>query len=57
VLPKGASSSLTARIIGNGAHHFDLRAANKLDPPSVTAVRNEERTAMKQWISEWLANN
>jgi hypothetical protein len=53
--PKGSPSSIIVRVIENGAHHFDLRASNPLDPPSVTAVRNEERAAMKAWIAEWKA--
>jgi lysosomal Pro-X carboxypeptidase len=51
--PKGAPDSIVVRIIENGAHHLDLRAANKMDPPSVVAVRIEEKAAMRQWIKEW----
>ena len=40
--PKGSPDSIVVRIIENGAHHLDLRAANSLDPPSVVAVRNKE---------------
>ena len=55
-LPKVADpKKVIVRIVENGAHHFDLRASNKLDPPSVTAVRNEEKAAMKDWIQEWAA--
>ena len=51
--PKGSPDSIVVRIIENGAHHLDLRAANSMDPPSVVAVRNEERAAMRQWIAQW----
>jgi len=51
--PKGAPDSIIVRIIDNGAHHLDLRAANSMDPASVTAVRKEEKAAMHQWIHEW----
>jgi pimeloyl-ACP methyl ester carboxylesterase len=51
--PQGSPDSIIVRIIENGAHHLDLRAANSMDPPSVVAVRNEERDAMRQWIAQW----
>lgn len=39
-------------IIPDGAHHLDLRAANKDDPLSVKSAR---RTELK-WIEKWLKN-
>ena len=51
--PRGAPDSIIVRIIEDGAHHLDLRESNPLDPPSVTAVREEEREAMRGWIEEW----
>ena len=51
--PYGAPDSIIVRIIEHGAHHLDLRASNPLDPPSVVAVRQEEKIAMQQWIKEW----
>lgn len=53
--PKGAPDSIVIRIIEHGAHHLDLRASNDLDPPSVVAVRIEEKAAMRKWIKEWHA--
>lgn len=47
------SDSIVVRIIENGAHHLDLRAANKMDPRSVTAVREEQRGAIRQWVAQW----
>jgi hypothetical protein len=54
-LPKGATvdGSIIVRIIEGGAHHLDLRAANDLDPPSVVAVRKEQKVAMQKWITQW----
>ena len=51
--PKGAPESIVVRVIENGAHHLDLRAANKMDPPSVVAVRKEQMTSIQQWIIQW----
>ena len=56
-LPKGAHPSIIARVIEHGAHHYDLRASNPLDPPSVVAVRKEEKAAMATWIKEWATNH
>ena len=51
--PPGSPDSIIVRVIEHAAHHLDLRAANELDPPSVTAVRNEERVAIKNWIVQY----
>jgi hypothetical protein len=45
--------SIQIRIIENGAHHYDLRASHPDDVSSVIAVRNEEREAIRIWISQW----
>lgn len=50
------SDTLVAGIIPDGAHHLDLRGKNKLDPPSVIAVRNQERENINRWIAEWWMN-
>jgi lysosomal Pro-X carboxypeptidase len=50
---RGTSASIVFRVIENGAHHLDLRAAHPLDPPSVVEVRSEEKTAMRNWIAQW----
>lgn len=52
-LPAAAPASITIRIIEQGAHHLDLRASHPADPPWVTAVREEELAAMREWIQEW----
>jgi hypothetical protein len=56
-LPKGSNPSIVTRTIAMGAHHFDLRSAHPMDPPSVTAVRNEEKEHMIKWIDEWAENH
>jgi dipeptidyl-peptidase-2 len=38
-------------ILG-GAHHFDLRASNAADPPSVVAARQFHRAMISQWLAE-----
>lgn len=37
-------------IIPEGAHHLDLRAANKNDPGSVRSARKQELQHIEQWI-------
>lgn len=49
----GCNPSIKIRILEDAAHHLDLRPSNKLDPPSVKAVRVEQVDAIKQWISDW----
>lgn len=39
-------------IIPEGAHHLDLRAANKADPESVKVARQIELDTIKEWINE-----
>ncbi|CAJ1943369.1 unnamed protein product [Cylindrotheca closterium] len=56
-LPKGSNPSIVTRTIAMGAHHFDLRGAHPMDPPAVTAVRNEEKEHMRKWIAEWAENH
>ena len=56
VLPKGCDPSIVARIIEHGAHHYDLRASHALDPPSVIAVRAEEKVAITKWVAEWASH-
>ncbi|CAF2478007.1 unnamed protein product [Rotaria sp. Silwood2] len=43
--------SLPAIYIKGGAHHLDLRAANKADPPSVLQARQLIVGLIEQWIS------
>ncbi|XP_072170776.1 lysosomal Pro-X carboxypeptidase-like [Diadema setosum] len=47
------SDTLVAGIIPDGAHHLDLRGANKADPPTVLKIRQEERDNISRWIAEW----
>ena len=51
--PRGAPESIVVRMIENGAHHLDLRASHEDDPPSVVAVRKEQRASIKEWIRQW----
>lgn len=52
-VPRGSPSSIIVRIIEGGAHHYDLRASNDFDTPSVVAVRKEEKYAILMWVKEW----
>jgi hypothetical protein len=52
-VPKGSDGSIIVRTMENAAHHLDLRASHELDPPSVTAVREEEKVAIREWIAQW----
>lgn len=45
--------SVVVRELENAAHHLDLRASDKMDPPSVVKVRLEEKSAIGEWIKEW----
>ena len=57
-LPRGADPNLiVVRTIKNGAHHLDLRASHPKDPPSVTAVREEEKAEIQKWITSWAKNH
>lgn len=42
--------SLPAIYITGGAHHLDLRSANKADPPSVLAARQQVVALIENWI-------
>jgi lysosomal Pro-X carboxypeptidase len=43
--------TLPAISITGGAHHLDLRSANKADPPSVLAARQQVVALIQKWIS------
>ncbi|XP_014670682.1 PREDICTED: lysosomal Pro-X carboxypeptidase-like isoform X2 [Priapulus caudatus] len=49
---KSLSDTLVAIIIDEGAHHLDLRASNKDDPPSVIAARKQEVEIIRRWLGE-----
>ena len=46
------SSSMTAILIEEGAHHLDLMFSHKDDPPSVIAARKFELEQVKKWIEQ-----
>jgi lysosomal Pro-X carboxypeptidase len=46
------TDALPAVYILGGAHHFDLRASNAADPPSVVAARQFHRAMISQWLAE-----
>jgi len=50
VLKSGDNNGIVAVIIPEGAHHLDLRAANKADPVSVLQARKVERKYIDKWI-------
>lgn len=45
--------SIMLLYIQNGAHHLDLRATNRLDPPSVTTARDTELRAIATWTGSY----
>ncbi|KAK0161866.1 hypothetical protein PV327_008271 [Microctonus hyperodae] len=47
------SSSAIAVIIPEGAHHLDLRGANRADPFSVIQARNFYRYTITKWIKQF----
>ncbi|KAK2576844.1 hypothetical protein KPH14_005476 [Odynerus spinipes] len=47
------SSSATAVIIPEGAHHIDLRASDPKDPYSVIQARKYHRYNIKLWIKQY----
>jgi hypothetical protein len=49
--------TVKAIIIADGAHHLDLRGANKDDPESVTIARQEEVALIKKWLSQKRKDN
>jgi len=48
--PKEAGDKNVIAIIDKGAHHLDLRATNKADPPQVTELRENYIIIMNEWI-------
>jgi len=46
------SDTLVAVVIPEGAHHLDLMFLHPLDPPSVLAARETERSHMRRWIAQ-----
>lgn len=46
------SDTLVAVVIPEGAHHLDLMFSHPLDPPSVLAARETERSHMRRWIAQ-----
>ncbi|ETI36211.1 hypothetical protein F443_17579 [Phytophthora nicotianae P1569] len=47
------SDSVVALSVEGGAHHLDLMFSNKLDTPSVLAVREAEKQHMHKWAREF----
>ncbi|TDH73443.1 hypothetical protein CCR75_006162 [Bremia lactucae] len=47
------SNSVVALSVEGGAHHLDLMFSNKLDTPSVLAVRKVEKQYMHNWVREF----
>ncbi|CAD7950399.1 unnamed protein product [Amoebophrya sp. A25] len=47
---KNLTDSVVALQIPSGAHHLDLRLPNKDDPTDVLAIRETEKTLVKQWL-------
>jgi lysosomal Pro-X carboxypeptidase len=47
------SSSVSAVIIPEGAHHLDLRGENKDDPESVIEARQFHIRNIKKWITDY----
>lgn len=47
---------MVAITIPEGAHHLDLRGANKEDPPSVIKARNYYEATFRKWINEFELN-
>ncbi|GMF11283.1 unnamed protein product [Phytophthora lilii] len=47
------SESVVALSVEGGAHHLDLMFSNKLDTPSVLAVREAEKEHMHKWAREF----
>jgi len=49
---RSVSKSVIALLIPEGAHHLDLRGADKKDPPSVRQARELEQQFIKKWIDQ-----
>ncbi|KAF7989870.1 hypothetical protein HCN44_008544 [Aphidius gifuensis] len=50
---RNLSSSSSAIIIPEGAHHLDLRGQNKADPYSVIQARNYHKYSINKWIKQY----
>lgn len=50
---RNITSTLTAFVIPEGAHHLDLRSKTDMDPPGLILARQMEYTAVKKWITEY----
>ena len=50
---KSPAPAITTVFIEDGAHHLDLRAANKLDPQSVIDARNVHKQQIRKWMNEY----
>jgi lysosomal Pro-X carboxypeptidase len=50
---KTVSESVVAVVIPNGAHHLDLRAATKEDPPELVKAREIEEEYIRKWIKSY----
>ena len=44
--------TVKAIIIAEGAHHLDLRGANKDDPESVIVARQQEVALIREWLDQ-----
>ena len=44
--------TVKAIIIADGAHHLDLRGANKDDPESVIVARQQEVALIREWLDQ-----
>lgn len=49
---RSSSDSVQIIIIPEGAHHIDLREANKDDPESVVIARKQYVKQFRKWIRE-----
>ena len=47
------SSTITAIIIEEGAHHLDLMFSHPADPPSVKAARQYELSLISAWLDAY----
>ncbi|XP_063241210.1 lysosomal Pro-X carboxypeptidase isoform X2 [Bacillus rossius redtenbacheri] len=48
------SETAVAVLIPEGAHHLDLRASDRADPPAVRLARDFHRRSIRRWCSERL---
>lgn len=56
-LTPSTKGSLVSLIIDDGAHHLDLRGANKNDTESVIEARRIEKIHISRWIREAQVRN